>query len=345
MKRALVVVLLGACVGGRPTVAKNGGPTTTAGASSACPAARDTYVVQYSPGADEQARTWQMPLMMQALDAIDGTPVPYMKLDDATTRAAHIPPWPSKLWVYLNSEWCQATPAGAYRRFVDEGPISYSYGVELTVETKCAAPSGTSGQEHGYEYVAVAGDEAPTGCVVAEPHRVAARVGDGGDTGGDTWKPPATETPIPPSLASVLEPQPTESGFQCSGPGCQKLWTVGELDVGGKPAVYETVRSWVATTAEQPCSWEQRSRHEIDVMNGNGKLVSLAMKPQASDVNVLGVLVDDNAARVLVGTSIAEYATFTLDSTPPVEAHRIVYYAPNEEDYGGINWLGPYCGP
>ncbi len=303
-------------------------PVPPAHPSRSCPPADLVYQVRYAPAPIDR---WQL-MLGGALDDTAGQ-LGYGELDAATAHTVRVPPPPAKLWIDDGDSWCVATPAAMYRAPWTDGPLALEYGVEL--DTACRAPAAKGETLR----VAVAGARPPTGCRAdTRLQRLTARTVEW-HVDANTFDPPSDAPPIDPVVATAIAPM-TPS---CSPP-CLALWTVDAITSRGSAAVWEVNRAWVTPDATNLCNSTQQTSYDVVVARGSAA-ISLVLHPDGDgfDPDVFAALEDEGGVRVLVTTTIGEYATWEMSTLHVVR--RMHYGFPNEEEFAGIHELAPYCGP
>jgi hypothetical protein len=327
----VTVVQLAACgPKAKPTSAQPTGPTAVPIPDGpGCPAAASVVVAVWRDATAGVAAGWTLPLANRATTA---TSPGFQLLDEA--GAASLPPRPARLWLMPpGAPPCEATPGAAYADTVVDGPANDILGVQLT--TRCPAP----GKDQSQQLIALVADAAPTGCVAILPRPVAGRVGE---AQGSSWQILPQSTPMPPAVAAAIPRK------ECAAP-CEQLWTVAQLDFGGKPIAWDVSVEWLRVDPAQPdvCQWTTEHDGGIYVANPGGAAETLQHEHAVEPLHLGVLLADRSGPRVLVLEHIGEYATFDLGAggAAPAPAHHLRWYVPNEELYAGDRKLGPYCGP
>lgn len=294
-----------------------------------CPAASSVYVAVWREATEGVAAGWTLPLANRQSSATSSS---FQLLDEA--GAAALPPRPAKLWLMPpGAPPCEATPGAGYADTIVEGPANDVLGVQLT--TTCAPPT----KDQSPQLLAVVADVAPTGCVTILPRPVAGRVGE---AKGTSWEILPQSTPMPPAVEAALAKK------ECAAP-CERLWTVGQLDFGGKPIAWDVAATWLRVDPAQPdvCQWTTEHDGGIFVATASGAAETLQHEHNLEPLHLGALLADRAGAKVLVLEHIGEYATFDLGAggSSPTAAKYLRWYVPNEELYAGDRKLGPYCGP
>jgi hypothetical protein len=293
-----------------------------------CPAAAEVMVAVYrdAPGGEGG---WSLPLANRMSTA---TVASYQVIDAAAAAAAAVPAPPPKLWLMLaGAPPCLATAGDYYIDTVVDGPANDVLGARLV--SQCPAP----GKDHPVQAIALAGEQAPTGCVALLPRPVAGRVGEEHD---GAWRVLPQSTPMPAAVAAALPDK------DCQAP-CEKLWTVAQVDFAGKPVAWDVAVEWLRVDRGQPdsCQWASEGDGGVLVASAAGGAERVADQHAAVPLHLAAVLADRGGPRVLLLEHIGEYATFDLGAGAPTLASHLRWYAPNEELYAGDRKLGPYCGP
>jgi len=241
MKRSIVLVL---ALAGCP--AKGGtGPVAPVGGGGGCPAANAVYMASYlqpEDGSKETHTGWVLPLANKKLASVQGQPE-FAELDAAGAQAAGVPAAPASMWLLVpGTPPCKLTAGAYYAAAIDEGAPNLAYGVELT---GCAAPQDA---QTAAAAVVLASDASPGDCQLLPPKPAAARLGEADQQGH--WQRPTKETPIPAAFEAVI-PQ-----HACAAPGCEKLYAVASVEIGGKPVVWAGAVNWLRADAGDPCKWK-----------------------------------------------------------------------------------------
>lgn len=314
----------------KPTSAPPTGPTAVPIPDGpGCPAGASVYVAVWRDATAGVAAGWTLPLANRDSTALSPS---FQLLDEA--GAASLPPRPAKLWLMQpGAPPCEATPGAAYADTVVDGPANDILGVQLA--TKCPAPA----KDQSQQLIALVADAAPTGCVAILPRPVAGRVGEAQRS---SWQILPQSTPMPPAVEAAIPKK------ECAAP-CEQLWTVAQLDFGGKPIAWDVAVEWLRVDPAQPdvCQWSTEHDGGIYVANAAGAAATLPHEHAIEPLHLGVLLADRSGPKVLVLEHIGEYATFDVGTggAAPAPARHLRWYQPNEELYAGDRKLGPYCGP
>jgi hypothetical protein len=328
----LVATLCAACPQKR-----GGGPAAQPGLG--CPPASAVYLASYlSPeeGTREGHTGWVLPLHDKVVDSIEGVPE-YQPIDAAAASAAGVPAPPKVAWLLTPSGPCKATIGSSYAAAIDGPPANMAYGVELT---GCAAPpdvSDASAIVLTYD-AAIVDAGPPSDCKVVPPRPVAARLGEHDAKG--TWSRPKKETPIPPAFAKIVPDKP------CAPPGCEKLWSIAQVDVGGRPVAWAGAVNWLTIPPDGPdkqCDWKAERFSGFFVAGPDGTPVQVT-EAQDHALVLTAVLADSGGAKVLIATAPGEYTTYDLGGGEARVGRHLVWLIPHPESYGEVDQLGPHCG-
>lgn len=342
----LLLLLLAACP---PKRGGGGGPTAPSGPG--CPAASAVYMASYlSPdegnkagdkagdkaGAREGHTGWVLPLHDKVVDSVEGIP-DYQAIDAAAASAAGVPAPPRTAWLLTPAGPCKATIGGYYAAAVDGPPANLTYGVELT---GCAAPPEQSdGSGIVLAYDAGLADAAPADCKLVPPKPVAGRLGETDDKGA--WSRPKKETPIPPAFGKAIPDRP------CEPPGCEKLWSIAEVDVGGKPVAWAGAVNWLTIppgdAPDKQCEWKAERFSGFFVAAPDGAPVKVT-EAQDHPLVMTAVLADSGGAKVLIATAPGEYTTYDLGGGAARVGRHLVWIVQSPEAYTEVDQLGPACG-
>lgn len=330
----LVVPLLAAC----PQKRGGGGPTAQPGLG--CPAASAVHLASYllpEEGSKDGHTGWVLPLHDRVVDSIEGVPG-YQVIDAAAAGEAGVPAPPKVAWLLTPSGPCRATIGGYYAAAIDGPPLNIAYGVELS---GCAAPPDPSDASAiVLAYDDGIGDAPPSDCKVVPPRPVAARLGEHDDKG--TWSRPTKETPIPPAFAKVLPDRP------CAPPDCEKLWSVAEVEVGGRPVAWAGAVNWLAIPPgagpDTQCEWKAERFSGFFVPGSDGAPVKVT-EAQEHALVLSAVLADAGGAKVLIATAPGEYTTYDLGGGAARVGRHLIWLRAHPEAYGEVDHLGPQCGP
>lgn len=337
---------------------KRGGGGTAAQPGLGCPPASSVYMASYlspddaSTGAGSAAGSaapapasgassghtgWVLPLHNKVVDSIEGAPE-YQALDAAAAAAAGVPAPPKTVWLLAPNGPCKATIGGYYAAAIDGPPANLAYGVELS---GCAAPpaEATDASAIALVYDTGVADGAPTDCKLVPPRSVAARVGETEESG--TWKRPVKETPIPPELAKVIPAR------ACAAPDCEQLWSIAQVEVGGKPVAWAGAVNWVTIPPgdgpDKQCDWKVDAFSGFFVPGADGTPVKVT-EAQDHPLVLSAVLADSGGAKVLVATAPGEYTTYDLGGGGARVGRHLVWLVPHPESFAAIDGLGPDCG-
>jgi len=320
---------------------KRGGGGPPAASGPGCPPASAVHMASYltpEEGSKEGHTGWVLPLHDKVVPSIQGVP-DYQTIDAATAAAAGVPAPPKVAWLLAPGGPCKLTIGGYYAAAIDGPPANLAYGVELS---GCAAPpDGSDGSAIVLTYDAgIADAGAPSDCKLVPPRPIAARLGQTDDKG--TWSRPTKETPIPPVFTKVVPDRP------CAAPGCEKLWSIAQVDVGGKPVAWAGAVNWVAIPPgdgpDKQCSWKVDRFSGFFVAGPDGAPVQVT-EAQDHPLVLAAVLADAGGAKVMVATAPGEYTTYDLGGGAARVGRHLVWLAAPAEAYAEDDHLGPACGP
>ena len=334
----LLVPALALCAACPRNRAGGGGPAAPAGLG--CPPARSVYLASYlSPeeGSKEGHTGWVLPLHDKVVDSLEGV-AEYRTIDAAAASAAGVPAPPKVAWLLTPNGPCKATIGGYYAAAIEGPPANLTYGVELS---GCAAPPETSDASAivlTYDG-GIADAGAPTDCKLVPPRPVAARLGEHDDKG--TWSRPTKETPIPPAFEKVIPDRP------CAPPGCEKLWSIAQVDAGGRPVAWAGAVNWITIPPgdgpDKQCEWKAERFSGFFVPGPDGTPVKVT-EAQDHPLVLSAVLADAGGAKVLVATGPGEYTTYDLGGGAARVGRHLVWLIPHPESYAEVDQLGPQCG-
>ena len=342
----LIATLCAAC----PQKRGDGKPALQPGLG--CPSASAVYLASYltpdeggdkaaagGPGGGNGGHTgWVLPRHDKVVDSIDGVP-DYQAIDAAAAAAAGVPAPPRVAWLLAPGGPGKATLGGFFAAAIDGPPANIAYGVELA---GCAAPpEGSEGSAIVLTYDgAIADAGAPTDCKIVPPRPVAARVGEHDDKG--TWSRPKKETPIPAAFATVIPAR------ACDPPGCEKLWSIAQVDVGGKPIAWAGAVNWMTIPEgegpDKQCSWKV-DRFSGFFVAGQGGAPVKVTEAQDHPLLLSAVLADAGGAKVMIAAAPGEYTTYDLGGGAARVGRHLVWLVAGPEAYAEVDHLGPACGP
>ncbi len=326
-----LMVLVGGLTGCPHRPGGGGGSVPTAG--TGCPAASGVYVASYlTPEEGSKGHTgWVLPLHDKVVDTIQDVPE-YAAIDAASASAAGVPAPPANLWLLGGAQPCKAMLGGYYAAAIDAPSPNLAYGIELT---GCAAPP----DPQNASAIVVVSDTSPSECQITAPRSVAQRLGEMDKAGH--WQRPTKATPIPPTIASAIENKP------CTSPSCEMLWSIAQVDVGGKPVAWAGAVNWLhipdGAAAESQCQWKAETFSGFFVAGGDGSPVKVT-DAQDHPLALTAVLADRAGAKVLVAEGPGEYSTYDLGGGNAVVGRHLVWLRPDPSSYEAVDHLGPECG-
>ncbi len=345
MVRAWPVIAI-SILAGCPPKPGGGGPTPNLGsgavaAGPGCPTATAVHVASYvspeerspsPPPAGAPAKPshagWVLPLFDRVVDSLDGI-AEFATIDAATATAAGVPAPPASAWMLQpGAAPCKLTIGSYYAAAIDAPTKNVAYGVQLS---GCPAPP----DPQTASAIVLATDASPTGCLLVGPRAVAMRLGEYDKS--DHWQRPTKQTPIPPALAAVI-PQ-----HACTAPACESLWSIAQVDVGGKPVAWAGAVNWLETAGDEPCSWKAERFSGFFIAGPDGSPVRVT-EGQDHPLALTAVLADRGGAKVLVAEGPGEYATFALGGGAATVANHLVWLRPDPVSYENLDNLGPVCG-
>lgn len=336
---SLALLLLAACPAKQPA-AINPQPPQTAGVG--CPKASDVYIAQYARAEQTQAGAqsytgWTLPLSTRQVDKLDGV-APFATIDGQAAQAAGVPQPPPSVWLQpSNGPLCKAT-LGSYYAEAVPGPVNnISYGVSLT---GCGAPQSADDDIA----IAMVSTEPPSQCAPLPPSLAASRLSDRQGGGADpsgvaaSWTRPTKETAIPADVAPLIPQR------ECTAPACEKLWSIGKIDVGGKNVAYAGAVNWIdTTTSTDQCKWKVDTFSGFFVPTAEGKYVQIT-EGQGHPLGLAVALVDSTGAKVLIADGNGEYSTYDVTPAGATLGRNVVYFLDDLSVYGMTDRLGPSCG-
>lgn len=296
-------------------------------AGGGCPPASGVFVASYlAPG---QGHTgWVLPLHDKTVDTLDGV-AEYATIDAAAARAAGVPAPPQDLWLMLPDQApCRVTLGSYYAAAIDAPTKNIAYGIELS---GCAPPANTAPETA----VALASAASPGQCSVIAPKPVGVRVGTTSEQG--KWQPPASEKPIPPTIAALVPER------ACNPPVCEKLWAIGQVDIGGKPVAWSGAVNWLAVgDPNKPCEWKAETWSGFFVAGPDGSPIKVT-EAQENPLPLFAVLTDPSGAVRLLAAGPGEYAAYDYANGAVTVGRHLVWLRPHPDSYADLDRLGPEC--
>jgi hypothetical protein len=157
-----------------------------------------------------------------------------------------------------------------------------------------------------------------------------------------TWSRPAKETPIPPAFAAIVPEKP------CAPPGCEKLWSVAQVDVGGKTVAWAGAVNWLTIPAgdgpEKQCEWKAEAFAGFFTVGADGAPVKVT-EAQDHPLVLSAVLADSGGAKVMLAVGPGEYTAYDLAGGAARVGRHLVWLRSPPEAYGAVDHLGPVCEP
>jgi|HubBroStandDraft_6_1064221.scaffolds.fasta_scaffold11741_3 hypothetical protein len=322
-----LVVALGACPPRQAPQPPPQPPLQGAG----CPSANGVFLASYATQDPSKGRTgWVMPLQAPAPDSLaSGADIAdYKALDDATAKSFGAPDVPAgNLWLVSgNVSPCLIKPGNRYIANIEN---HVAFGVELD---GCPAPPDPEATG-----LVLVSQDTPSSCQFQAPQSVAARLGD--MTGPKTWQKPEKDAPIPPELAALVP------AHDCTAPGCEKLWAVGEIKVADKPVAWAAAVNWLAIgDPAAVCDWKAERWSGFFVPGADGAPMQVT-EGVTHPLALSSVLVDHSGARVLLAEGPGEYATYDLSPAGAKLGHLVTWMTASDDDWASIDHLGPLCEP
>lgn len=308
MKRFACVslLLLAAC----PPQGTGPGAAGPSAPGASCPAASDVMVASYlTQTQDEHGggghTGWVLPLAAQRVTSTDGRP-DYAQIQGSEAVAQSVPPAPPAVWLMLPGQQpCRAAVGSYYAAVVESSVPNLTYGVELT---GCAPPPRE--QQQDAEAIAIIAEQAPTDCQILTPQPIAERMGE--TDAQKQWQRPTKQTPLPPAFAAALPPH------DCQAPGCETLWAIAQVQVGGKPVAWSGAVNWLtipadATPASQ-CSWKADTFAGFFLAGPDGRATKVT-EGQDHPLVLAAVLADRSGPRALIAEGAGEYTVYDLSAS------------------------------
>jgi hypothetical protein len=220
------------------------------------------------------------------------------------------------------------TVGSYYAAAIDAPTKNITYGVEVT---GCAAPPDPASASA----IAVISAEAPSACQLIGPKSAGQRLGEPDKDG--KWQRPTKETPIPAALAAIVPKK------ECTAPSCEQLWSIAQVDVGGKPIAWAGAVNWLQAPAGTECEWKGERFSGFWIVGPDGA-PSKVTEGQKHPLALTAILADKTGPKTLVAEGPGEYATYTLDGGKATIAHHLVWLLPHPDSYDALDHLGPPCG-
>jgi hypothetical protein len=312
-------------------------PPPVAGAG--CPTADKVYVASYLTPEESQAGDssgghtgWVLPLHDLKVPTIANQPE-YAAIDATTAEALGVPAAPANVWLFAPGQPpCKATAGTYYGAAVDSSVPNVTYGVELS---GCAAPPKE--QQQDVAAIALVSELPPTDCQILAPQPVAARLGE--TDAQNRWQRPTKETPIPPAIAAVLPPH------DCRPPGCETLWSIAQVDVGGRPVAWAGAVNWLtippnATPASQ-CDWKADTFAGFFVASPDGRAAKVT-EGQEHPLLLTAVLADRGGPKLMLAEGAGEYAVYDVTAGARLARH-VTWLVLPPEAYEIDERIGPSC--
>ncbi len=325
------LVVAGLALAACPRKHAGSGPVPTAG--TGCPTASGVYVASYlTPEEATKGHTgWVLPLHDKVVDSVENVPE-YASIDASTATAAGVPVPPAELWILGGTQPCKATLGSYYAAAIAAQTPNLAYGIELT---GCAAPP----DPQNASAIVVVSDTMPAECQIVAPRPVAQRLGEPDKAG--QWQRPAKETPIPPAISAAIPSKP------CTAPGCEMLWSIAQVDVGGKPVAWAGAVNWLAipdgAKPGSQCEWKAETFSGFFVAGPDGTPVKVT-DAQDHPLALTAVLADRTGAKVLVAEGPGEYSTYDLGAGNAAVGRHLVWLRPDPSSFETVDRLGPECG-
>lgn len=298
-----------------------------------CPTAQNVYMAQYirPPQGEQGYSGWAMPLHNAKVDSVEGKPA-FAAIDAATATAAGVPAAPPSVWLLPpNAPMCKATIGGYYAEAIDAATKNIHYGVTLT---GCAAPQDPN--DAGIA-IGLVSTEAPSECVPIAPHGAGSRLGS---SEGGTWSRPTKETPMPEAFAKIIPER------ACAAPDCEKLWSIGQVDVANKPVAWSAAVNWIDIPAnadpKSACTWKVESFSGFFVAGPDGAAVKVT-DGQDHPLALFVVLADKAGAKVLLADGTGEYSTYDLANGAATLGRHLTWLIDDPQAYGDTDHIGPEC--
>jgi hypothetical protein len=294
-----------------------------------CPSAAGVYIASYVTNEAGKGHTgWVMPLHAMAVDP-SAQVADWAPLDATAASVSGVPAPPqAPMWLMTpNAPPCQVKIGNYYAAKLPGPPANVSYGVELD---GCPAP--LDAQESGGIVLVAA--QAPGGCTFQAPHPGAARLGEL-DT-QKRWQRPARESPIPGALAGLVP------AHDCDAPGCERLWAIGEIDIGDRPLAWSAAVNWVTIREPtDPCTWQVDRWSGIFAAGGNAKPIKLDSGEHPLVLSA--ALVDRTGVKVLLAEGPGTFATYDFVGDAGRPAHAITWMLAPTEAWDAVDRLAPVC--
>ena len=309
---------------------KSGGPFLPA-ASAGCPTASGVHVASHltaEPGAKGHTG-WVLPLFDKTVETLDGV-ADYATLDAATATAAGVPAPPTNLWLMVpNAQPCKVGIGSYYAAAIDAPTKNIAYGVELS---GCPAPQ--QGATDATAIVLVS-DDPPSACGIVTPKPIAERLGDLDKDG--KWSRPTKQTPIPEDVAAAIPAR------ECAAPACEKLWSIGRVELGGKPVAWAGAVNWI--DAPDPiCDAKVETFSAVFVAGPDGKPVALH-DGQDHRLPLFAVLTDKTGRIVVLASGSGEYTAYDYANGQATVGRHLVWLVPHPDSFDEIERLVPECAP
>jgi hypothetical protein len=269
-----------------------------------------------------------LPLHDKTVDTLDGV-AEYATIDPAAATAAGVPAPPQNLWLMVpNARPCKVAAGSYYAAAIDAPTKNIAYGVELS---GCPAPQ--QGAADATAIVLVSTDP-PSACGIVTPKPVAERLGESDKDG--KWSRPVKETPIPADIAAQIPAR------ECTAPACEKLWSIGQVELGGKPVAWAGAVNWVAP--DQICTAKPETFSAVFVAGPDGKPLKVT-DGQDHRLPLFAVMTDKTGRIVVLASGSGEYTAYDYANGQATVGRHLVWLLPHPDSFDEIERLVPECGP
>ena len=132
----------------------------------------------------------------------------------------------------------------------------------------------------------------------------------------------------------------------CAAPDCEQLWSVGRVDVAGKPVAWSGAVNWIqippGSTPSAQCTWNVDTFSALYVEGPAGKGV-VKLEDAGQPLVLTVVLADAKGAKVLIADGVGEYATWDYGDGLPTLGRHVTWFLDDAAAYGAADHLGPSC--
>ena len=123
----------------------------------------------------------------------------------------------------------------------------------------------------------------------------------------------------------------------------EKLWSVGQVEIAGKPIAWSAAVNWLATGDDaKQCEWKADRFSGFFVAGADGAPVKVT-EGQEHALPLFAVLADGGGPKIVLASGPGEYSAYDYAGGKVAAGRHLVWLRPHPDSWDEIDHLGPVC--